>query len=397
MSEATRRPSVAFVTGEYPPQIGGVGDHVALLRETLEQLGVTTSVITGTAGSLEFDHPRTSRIMRRWGFTSMSNLLRRLEEIKPDVVHLHYQSGAFGLSAAANLIPRFIRMGKLKARTVTTLHDLRTPYVFPKAGPLRRFLVRRTARDSDGVILVSPEDSEELLGKYLEIGKVSPVDSLLASVIPVGPTILPTHTDEDRDALRRRLGLPPRAFVVGHLGFRQRNKGMRLLGDALRQTQQLPAEVVLALIGSGQPAGDGRRHDRGEETDNIGRWRVIETGRLTPDDMSLWLQCCDICVLPFTEGLSLRRSTFMSAIAHGLPVVTTRSKQKFPGVESGEYVILVPPGDATSLAYSIAQFAGSEQMRRDYGRRARELGERYSWEANARATLALYHAVTDAG
>ena len=100
-------------------------------------------------------------------------------------------------------------------------------------------------------------------------------------------------------------------------------------------------------------------------------------------------------VLPFADGLSLRRSTFMSAIAHGLPVVTTRPEQSFAGVESGENVILVPPGDAASLSYAITQFAGSPKMREDYGERARQLGERFSWEANARSTLALYHAVTD--
>ncbi len=87
----------------------------------------------------------------------------------------------------------------------------------------------------------------------------------------------------------------------------------------------------------------------------------------------------------------------MSAIAHGLPVVTTRPAQSFPGLESGENVILVPPGDATSLSYAISQFAGSVPMHHDYGERVRQLSERFSWEANAGATLALYHAVTDVG
>ncbi|HJO07877.1 MAG TPA: glycosyltransferase family 4 protein [Chloroflexota bacterium] len=396
MTEA-HRPRVAFVTGEYPPQVGGVGDHVALLRETLEQMGVTTWVITGTTPELEVDHPRTARMMRRWGFSRMTALMRRLQEINPDVVHLQYQSGAFGLSAAANLIPRFIRMGRVEAKTVTTLHDLRTPYVFPKAGMLRRFLVRRTAKDSDGVIFVSPEDARELMKQDLPIGEVSLLDSTVASVIPVGPTILPVGIGDDREALRAELGLPPRAFIVGHIGFRQRNKGMRVLGDALRQTQQLQGDLVLALIGSGEPPGDGRRHDRGERTDNIGQWQVVESGWLEPTGMSHWLQCCDLCVLPFADGLSLRRSTFMSAIAHGLPVVTTRPAQSFPGLESGENVILVPPGDATSLSYAISQFAGSVPMHHDYGERVRQLSERFSWEANAGATLALYHAVTDVG
>lgn len=392
-----RRPSVAFITGEYPPQIGGVGDHVALLRETLEHLDVATWVITGARNRPKTDHPRTMRVMRRWGFTAMTGLLRQIQEIDPDIVHVQYQSGAFGLNPAINLLPRFLRMGRLRSRTVTTFHDLRTPYVLPKVGPLRRFLVRRLARDSDGVIFVSPEDATNLLGADLVEGEVRELESTRAILAPVGPTVTPVGDGGDREGLRADRGLPPKAFVVGHLGFRQKNKGMRVLAEALRQTQHLGENVVLALIGAGEPSGDARRRDRRESVDEIGQWRVVESGPLEPEEISRWLYCCDICVLPYVEGLSLRRSTFMSAIAHGLPVVTTRPLRKLPGIVSGENVILVPPGDPTSLSLAVAQFAQSEKMRRDYGKRARELSERFSWAANARSTLALYHAVTDAG
>ena len=369
---------------------------MALLRERLEQFGVTTWVITGTQNRPETDHPRTLRVMRRWGFTTMTRLLRYIQQIDPDVVHVQYQSGAFGLNPAINLLPRFVRMGRLRARTVTTLHDLRTPYVLPKVGPLRRFLVKRLAKDSDGVIFVSPEDGADLLRAKLEVGEVSDLGSVRASLAPVGPTVMPVGDQSDRESLRVDRGLPPKAFVIGHVGFRQRNKGMRVLADALQQTQHLGDNVVLALIGAREPAGDSRRRDRGEPVEDIGQWRVVESGPLEPDEISRWLYCCDICVLPYTEGLSLRRSTFMNAIAHGLPVVTTRPARSLPGVVSGENVILVPPGDPTALSFAVAQFAQSERMRRDYGERARQLSERFSWTANARTTLALYHAVTDA-
>jgi glycosyltransferase involved in cell wall biosynthesis len=391
-----KRPSVAFITGEYPPQIGGVGDHVAMLRETLEQFGVTTWVITDSKNRPESDHPRTARVMRRWGFTTMTALLRHIQGIDPDIVHIHYQSGAFGLNPAINLLPRFLRMGRMRARTVTTLHDLRTPYILPKVGPLRRFLVKRLAKDSDGVIFVSPEDAVDLFGVELEVGEAKDVESVRASLVPVGPTVLPVGDGGDRRSLRLERGLPAKAFVVGHVGFRQKNKGMRVLADALQQTQHLGDNVVLALIGAGEPSGDSRRRDRREGVDDIGQWRVVESGPLEPDEISRWLHCCDICVLPFAEGLSLRRSTFMNAIAHGLPVVTTRPVRKLPDVVSGENVILVPPGDPTSLSYAVAQFAKSEKMRREYGERAKKLSEKFSWTANARTTLDLYHAVTDA-
>ena len=40
----------------------------------------------------------------------------------------------------------------------TTFHDLRPPYLFPKAGPLRDYVTHRLARASDAVIGTNGSD-----------------------------------------------------------------------------------------------------------------------------------------------------------------------------------------------------------------------------------------------
>jgi hypothetical protein len=44
-----------------------------------------------------------------------------------------------------------------------TFHDLRVPYLFPKAGPLRRWIVYHLARSAEGVIATNDEDFHRLL------------------------------------------------------------------------------------------------------------------------------------------------------------------------------------------------------------------------------------------
>ena len=63
-------------------------------------------------------------------------------------------------SAAANFLP-----WRLKGirKTVVTFHDLRVPYLFPKAGPLRQWAIRFMARHAHGVIVTNPEDYHSVL------------------------------------------------------------------------------------------------------------------------------------------------------------------------------------------------------------------------------------------
>lgn len=388
-------PSVLFITGEYPPQIGGVGDHVLLLREQLEHSGLKTWVVTGVSQNLSTDYPRTKRLIKSWSFSAIPKLIRTVKQIDPDIVHLHYQSGAYSLNPAINLLPRFIRLCGLRAKVVTTLHDLRTPYVFPKMGGFRRLLVDRIGRDSHGLIIVSPEDGIRLWGTPLNLDEVKCLRSTHISLVPVGPTIVPEKAAKYPSNWRAERGLSAAAFVVGYLGFRQENKGMAVLSAALKNTNPSRPEGVLALIGAGEPADASRKYDRSQAVDDIGHWKVVASGPLERVEMSRWLYCCDICVLPYSEGLSLRRSTFISAITHGIPVITTRPEMPLPGVIDGETAILVPPGDSRALSLAIAQLGKSEQVRCDYGQRALTFSKQFSWIQNSQRTLALYHAVTN--
>jgi glycosyltransferase involved in cell wall biosynthesis len=121
---------------------------------------------------------------------------------------------------------------------------------------------------------------------------------------------------------------------------------------------------------------------------------IIWTGYADATHVSNFLKSADAIVLPFKDGVSLRRTTFMTGIAHGLPVITTVRGEPPYGLLHRENVMLVPVGDAQALADVLHDVLSSSQLRQRLSVGAKKLARRFSWENIGKALLALYMEVT---
>jgi glycosyltransferase involved in cell wall biosynthesis len=81
-------------------------------------------------------------------------------------------------------------------------------------------------------------------------------------------------------------------------------------------------------------------------------------------------------------------------MACGAPVVAAEAGA-VPEVV-GDAGILVPPGDAGSLAEALAALAGDRELAADYRARGLRRAKEFSWERAARETIALYQEVAAA-
>jgi glycosyltransferase involved in cell wall biosynthesis len=118
--------------------------------------------------------------------------------------------------------------------------------------------------------------------------------------------------------------------------------------------------------------------------------RVLWTGFTTPAQVSANLLASDICVLPYRDGASFRRGSFMAALIHGLPIVSTRPEVPLPELADGQNIALVPPDDAEALADKIVALAASPEQRARLGAGAAELSKLFRWDSIARKTLEVY-------
>ena len=377
----TPNPRVLFVTGEYPPRIGGVGDHVARLAAAFTARGLACHVATESRSTNDLA-ARVHAVGSGLPLQAVVETMRVVRRVRPDVIHLHYQAGAFvrpgEMMSLARLWPRLAGPSRL----AVTFHDLHRPYLFPKAGRLREAVVRSLGRGATTAIYVDEVDRRQAVAEgYGEAN---------SHWIPAGPTIEPPANGGDRGAARAALDLDPDAFVVGFFGFRQRSKGIEVLAHAMRRTELARPGVRLALIGAAGPPTSARRAEPPVPPGTFDGVCLVDAGEQRPEEISRWLVACDAIALPFLDGLSARRGSFMNAVAHGIPVVTTVPPVE-GAVDVGEdEVALLAPGDAAGLAKALAEIRDDAARRRQLAQGSRAIAARHTWAEIAERTLAAY-------
>ena len=148
---------VGMITGEYPPLRGGIADYTQRLVGALGDLDVVPSVLTSQRAATERQESWVLPHVRRWDRSIWRLVAQSAQRRRWDLVHIQYQPAAYELRADITLLPWVLHRTMPHLKVVTTFHDLRVPYLFPKAGPLRQLMVRLLANRSDAVIAVAAE------------------------------------------------------------------------------------------------------------------------------------------------------------------------------------------------------------------------------------------------
>jgi len=374
---------VLLVSAEYPPQPGGVGDYTALLAKHLAESGASVAVLTSGDGSVVDDGVvRVHRTVARWHWDVVRTVRATLTDERPDVLHIQYQTGMYGMHPGINALPNLLGRrngGQGRPAIVTTFHDLLHPYLFPKAGPLRPQVTRHLARASMTAIATNGADLATLRGWGAN-----------AALIPIGSNI-PLALNVDRDAIRARYGVPPDALLLTTFGLVQHTKGLDTLVDALDVLRSAGRMVHLLLVGGGSAAIESIS----SQTETM-----THTGALPADDVALALAASDVCLLPYDDGASPRRGSLLAALTQGVPVVTTRPHRGvydgLPELRDGDGALFVPPRDPRALAEAVCHIADNRNRNRNRtlaGRLAvgaRAYAAQFAWPEIARQTLAVY-------
>jgi glycosyltransferase involved in cell wall biosynthesis len=329
--------------------------------------------------------------VKGWGFSSWRTIIGYLKEKRPQILHIQYQAAAYGMHPAINLLPGLLRLRSPQPGLLVTFHDLKVPYLFPKAGPLRLWAILALAKGCDQAIVTNGQDEEEARNHGLR-----------PLLIPIGSNIKPEPPQGyNREEWRRRLGVSQGEILLSYFGFLHQSKGAESLLRALKALRQRGGQFRLLMVGGKVGASDptvieyARRMERLIEELGLGD-HIFWTGYLEPPLISAHLLASDICVLPYRDGASLRRGTLMAALAHGLPIVSTHPRSEVRELVEGQNIALVPPDDVGALAAKIEQLASSEEARYRLGQGAKRLSEAFSWERIAKETAEVYEAVARA-
>lgn len=386
-------PRILFVTGEYPPMQGGVADYTRALSRALVALDAEIAVLTSTdAGGSPAD-PGVTVLARveQWGRELWSALDLAVREWRPDIVHIQYQTAAYDMNPAINLWP-WRPWRKPGLPTAVTFHDLRQPYLFPKAHSVRRWVTRTLAQTTTLAITTNPEDTLALRPYRPNV-----VEIPIGSNIPCAP---PPHFD--RDAYRARLGLPPNSLLLSYFGFLNASKGGEALADVLAALVEKGMDAHLLMIGGRVGASDPTNYTYLQQVEahivQLGLSpRVHWTGHIPEEEVSAAFLASHLCLLPYLDGASYRRGSFMAALEHGLPIVTTTPAVPYPDLIDGETVLLAPPGDIRALTAAAERALANPELRERLGANAGKLARRFRWDQIARQSLDAYRSALPAG
>jgi len=351
---------ITFVSGEYPPDIGGVGDYTAHLRTALGEAGHQSRVLS-------------RHDVGRWNARALVRVIRHTPIT--GFLHIQYQAAAYDLLGDICLLPGALRVLRPGVKTLTTFHDLRVPYLFPRAGELRPAAIRLLARTSHAVLAADQRDVT-ILRQVTEGAHHVPIGPNVACAPPAG---------YDRAGFRRALGLSPDELAVVYFGLLNASKGLDLLVSTFERILSHRPHARLWLLGGPAGASDPTDVVTGTrlsaQIQRLGPG-VLRTGWLPPHDLSAHLLAGDVALLPYADGASARRGSLLACAEHGLPIVSTRPA----GAEVAPYIRAVEP-DVTSLAEAV--LAASED-RSPLAQRSRELGAEVSWPRIAAAHISIY-------
>ncbi|MCB9451936.1 MAG: glycosyltransferase [Anaerolineaceae bacterium] len=375
---------IGIISGEYPPMQGGVGAYTRILAAELANQGQQVFVFSTTAAENSDPRIHLTNTLEQWGPTSLRAIHHWADEHQLDIVNIQYQTAAYGMSPWIHFLPDTVGSHAF----VTTFHDLRFPYLFPKAGGLRHRIVHHLAKASRGVIVTNHEDWEGLS------------DVPARQLIPIGSNILDTLPEHFTPAeWRQKAGAQEDDFLLAYFGLINSSKGLDTLLAALAtlREEDIPARLVLVGdVGSSDPTNIAYTEHLTAQIMSMGLSPYIHrTGFVDELDVGAYLTASDAAVFPFLDGASYRRGSLMAAVRYGCAIVTTTPHIPVPTFVDGDNMLFVPPGDSAALAQTLRLLYKRPDIRRRLQARAAALAGEFAWEQIARSTINYFQWVIE--
>lgn len=366
---------IVQLVGNYPPTICGVGSYTQKLSEHLAAAGAEVHIITSTHNAPVQPSERVHilPVMPAWNASDLPLLRQQLDRINPDIIQIQYQITPFNQGTLVYRLPLAV-----KKPVITTFHDYTGPKWMGKAHPLP--VIGQIL--SNKRFVVTHEKPQKAFARVPLIR-----DKMVK--IPVGSNI----DRVNKPGVAAPLPFEKRDPIITFFGFIWRGKNIENLIQAQRSllNDGLPTQLLVI--------GDIVEKDYHAELLALARElniaeRVHFTGACDDETISLMLQAADVCVLPFSKGVTSGHGTILTAIQHELPVVTTT-----PASGAADYfihrhnIMLVPIGDQEQLEAAVKEVLQSADLREKIKTNVKDLAARFDWTTIAQLHLDMYRDV----
>lgn len=366
-----------LITGEYPPQRGGVGDYSERLAGALAAAGYDVHVWCPAAAtpppaaaSIE-----VHRLENGFGVSGLQALGQALNRCPgPRTLLVQYAPNALGMRGV-NLPFCIWLMARARHDEVRVMfHE---PYFyFDWQRPSRNVLAAMhrvmavLLLGASRTVYIASETWRRYLRPYLWLGSTPFV------WLPIPATIPRVDAPEEVARLRCALLRGSTTILIGHFGT---------YGGLIRPQIAAVLESLLMRHPQASALCLGRNSDvfvaNLVEARPMLRARLIGGGFMSPEEISMHLQACDLVVQPYPDGVTSRRTSAMAVLANGVALATNAGPLMEPLWRATDGVALAASPSAADLCETVAALVADEPRRLDIGRAGRRLYDtHFSWQ-----------------
>lgn len=274
-----------------------------------------------------------------------------------DLIHAHFTwpSAYIGV----------ILKEELKIPLITTVHE--DPAWLSEENAMTHPLIQKAWVNSDVILRANSYDIPILKNYNKKVFRVSNGFSTIFQPM-------------DGMACRATLGLPSDRRILLSVGNLEVIKGHRYLLSAIRDIVQEQPDLLCVIVGSGPERAALERQIIDEGLSGY----VMMVGNKPHGDIPLWMNACDLFVLPsLNESFGVVQ---IEAMACGKPVVATDTPGSREIIISDRYGLLCQPGNEDDLAEKIRI-----GLQKDWDcEEILQFAESFSWNRIAKDILRIY-------
>ena len=360
---------IDIITGSYPPMRCGVGDYTYQLVKALRKEGIAAGVLTSTAARLRSTHSFLRPIVRKWTICRMILQSIKMHRLSHNIVHIQYPTIGYGYHLGPQILLILLRLKGIKI--VSTIHE------FHLARTLRRISLLPFLIWSNSLIFTAEEERGAVLDAYPWL-KRKLQDKCY--VIPVGSNI-PVIDDHMVTKTGDR--------IVSFFGLFYPGRRIELVIDSFKKAYERHPDLKFRLIGDIHPRHKAYFHKiRSYAEDILPLDRIEWVLGKTPEEIAVALLQSDVCVLPFPDGASFRRTTLIAALSLGVPIVTSKGRHTPDKLIDAQNVLFAENED--EMAEKINSVLIDKELSAKLKNNEIILSRMFSWEQIAREHIRVY-------
>lgn len=355
----------------YPELREGLGRYTEALLSALQNLEGIFPV------AVAFHSSGKPTIVEEFlGTGKALRVFKQIVKCHPDIIHIQYTSFTYPKSGLIILL-QMLRL--VPTRLVITQHEF-----VPEKRPIKiRTLFEKIVCHSADLLIV--------LTRYSLDAALIALKPRRVRMIPHGLTL---HKPIAREEARTRLGIPKVAKVLLAFGYVSPHKGLEFAIRGMKRVVQSLPLAHLIIAGAPHPLSrdDTYMHSLKHLAVEEGvSHHVTFTGYVPDRQVDYYLDSADIMLLPYLRVT--QSGVVYLALAHYIPLVATSLGGIREELERNEIGVLVPPGDANSLAEAIVNLLSDPKRLERYSKNEARLSRELSWEATAQRHVEAYGSV----